>query len=49
MKPTDNGYVYNPRVPEGAVSGELFTVRVSPFDDAEAGPGTSMYFVLRIE
>ena len=44
-----NGYIYNLRIPKDVVSGELFTIRVSLFGDAETGPDTSMYVALRIK
>jgi hypothetical protein len=46
MRPVDDGYRYNLQVPSNATAGQLFTIRVRPFGDAN--PGASIYAVLQI-
>jgi hypothetical protein len=45
MRPTDELYIYNLRVPSTATVGQKFTVRVRPFGDASGG---ALYVVLQI-
>jgi hypothetical protein len=46
MRPVDDGYIYNLQVPTNALANDLFTIRVRPFGDDNAG--SSMYVVLKI-
>jgi PKD repeat protein len=47
MRPADSFYIYNLRVPQNARAGELYTIRVRPFGDEDAGAG-GLYVVLKI-
>jgi hypothetical protein len=46
MRAVDGGYIYNLQVPTNALANDLFTIRVRPFGDGNAG--SSMYVVLKI-
>jgi hypothetical protein len=46
MRAVDDGYIYNLQVPDNAVAGDLFTIRVRPLGDSNTS--ASMYVVLKI-
>jgi hypothetical protein len=46
MRAVDDGYIYNLQVPNDAVAGDLYTIRVRPFGDSNTS--ASMYVVLQI-
>ena len=47
MRPVEDGYLYNLQVPADAKAGDLYTIRVRPFGDAQPGAGITVVLAIK--
>ena len=47
MRPVEGGYLYNLQVPGDAKAGDLYTIRVRPFGDADQGAGITVVLAIK--